>query len=967
MTIPQLLLAEQDWRHPSYLPPSATPTHRSSNHGSSRSSSSSSWRPKMPNAKKGFWRKLISALLPVVILLFLIGGLAALAGLAWISKDLPSPDGVINRSITVSTKIYDRTGNTVLYDIHGDVKRTIVTLNDIPQNAINATLAAEDRDFYKHGGVSWTGILRSLLKNIFTGSKVGGSTLTQQFVKNAILTNEKTYTRKIKEVLLSYQLEKKFSKNDILQMYFNEIPYGSVVYGIEAASQTYFGKPAKDLTLAEGAILAAIPQSPTYYSPYGTHQEELLARQRWILESMKSLNMITASQAAQAEQEKIIFKPMRDSIIAPHFVMYIKDLLSQKYGDDVINQDGLKVYTTLDLDKQRMAEKAITDGVALNGKKYNFTNASLVSLDPKTGQILAMVGSADYFNTAIDGQVNVALSSRQPGSSFKPIVYTAAFLKGYTPNTVLDDVNTNFDTTGAQPYTPHDYDLKERGPVTIREALAGSLNIPAVEATYLTGINNVLDLADKLGYTTLKDRSRFGLSLVLGGGEVKLLEHTNTYATFANEGIRHDINPILKIEDKNGQVLYEYKDNTQQVIDTQAVRQLTSILSDDNARAYIFGKGSKLTLPGRPVAVKTGTTNDYHDAWTMGYTPSLVTGVWVGNSNNDQMKKGADGSIVAAPIWNEYMQNALKDTSVEQFNAPDPVVTGKPVLDGDKSITKTIKIDSTSGQLATDYTPVANIKEVTVNQPHSILYYINKDDPRGSAPTNPNVDPQFTNWEVAVIDWAKRNNLYTTTTNGLPTAYDSVHKPEDQPTLSIVSPLSKQTVRENTLSVQITAKANRGIKKVEYYIDNNLLLTKADTSDTVLTVNDLQNGYHTLTVEAKDDLDNTASQSVDINVLSGQAMPVLNWISPADKSTIKFPTALKADLANWQQVKKIDFYFVGQSTTTENYINYVTPTDGNVSLSWTKKPAPGSYLVYGSITDQKGKKYKTEQLAVVVK
>ncbi|MDO8669479.1 MAG: PBP1A family penicillin-binding protein [Candidatus Buchananbacteria bacterium] len=861
MTISQLskkIKSSQDWRNPTYIRGGGYQHNKSSNNFSVSS------KYRRPKNKKRL-RKFFGILIPIFIFLFLVGGLFILGLFAWISKDLPNPDGVINRSITVSTKIYDRKGETVLYDIHGNIKRTLIQLNDIPDYVVNATLTAEDRNFYSHKGFSITGILRSILKNIFTGSKVGGSTLTQQFVKNAILTNEKTYTRKFKEILISYRLENKFSKDQILNMYFNEIPYGSVIYGIEAASQSFFGKSAKDLTVAEGAILAAIPQAPTYYSPYGNNKDKLIARQRYIIDSMSELGYITKDQAEQAKNEKIIFKPLQDSIIAPHFVMYVKELLSEKYGEEFINQEGLKVYTTLDLDKQKIAEEAIKQGVETNSAKYGFTNASLTAVDPKTGQIIAMVGSADYFNEKIDGQVNVSLRPRQPGSSFKPIVYTAAFIKGYTPNTILYDVVTNFDTTSSNKYEPHNYDLKEHGPVTIRKALQGSLNIPAVKTTYLTGLDNVLNLADDLGYTTLTNRDRFGLSLVLGGGEVRLLDHVGAYAVFANEGIKHDITPILKIEDKNGKVLFEYKDKKKEVLEPQYARLISNVLSDDEARSYIFGSGSKLTLPGRPVAVKTGTTNDYRDAWTIGYTPSLAAGVWVGNNNNSEMKKGADGSIIAAPIWNYFMKESLKDSAPEGFTAPEEIITGKPVLDGQETADVLIKIDTMSGKLATQYTPESTIKEINIKEIHNILYYINKDDPRGERPSNPEDDPQFKNWEDAVIKWAIDQGFDLNKDIIIPTEYDDIHLEQDQPNLIIISPLPGQNIQNNELQIDITAAAKRGIKKVEYYIDNNLITTKTDSSDTNLNISNITGGSHTLIIKVKDDLENTVIKSVDIN------------------------------------------------------------------------------------------------------
>ena len=965
MTIPALKTGyhlEQNWRQPRKI-------QRQPGAGG-RKKTAIGFLPGRYNGqrrKKHPFKKLAGLLLPIFILLALAGGVAGVGLIAWVSKDLPSPDKVINRNLTVSTKIYDRTGQTVLYDVHGDIKRTLIKLEDIPSTAIAATIAAEDRNFYKHQGFSLTGIIRSVLKNLFTGSRVGGSTLTQQFVKNAVLTREKTYTRKIKELLLAYQIEKRFSKDQILQMYFNEIPYGSVIYGIEAASQSFFGKSAKDLTIAEGAILAAVPQAPTYYSPYGNNKDRLLARQRYILDSMAELGLISPAEAEQAKQEKIIFKPLRESIIAPHFVMYVRELLSEKYGEDFINQEGLKVYTTLDLNKQKMAEEAVKDGVEENGKKYEFTNASLVAIDPQTGQIIAMVGSVDYFNDEIDGQVNVALRPRQPGSSFKPIVYTTAFDRGYTPDTVLYDVVTNFDASGNRPYEPKNYDLKEHGPLTMRQALAGSLNIPAVKTTYLAGVNNVLDLAEKLGYTTLKERDRFGLSLVLGGGEVKLLEHVGAFATLANEGTKHEVNPILKIEDKNDKRLYEYKDKSEEIIKPEITRLTTSILTDDEARSFIFGRGGKLTLPNRPVAAKTGTTNDYHDAWTVGYTPSLAAGVWTGNNNNKEMKRGADGSIIAAPIWNQFMREALKDTAPESFNQPEKIITGKPVLDGQIDGMGTIKIDTMSGKLATQYTPQSTTKEIPIKEIHCLLYYINKDDPRGDPPQNPADDPQFNGWESALQRWAQAQGLEITTNQNIPTEYDDIHLPEDQPNLIIIFPLPGQIIKETNLNTEVVASAKRGIKKIEYYLDYNLILTKNDASDAPLDLSDFTNGGHTLTIKAKDDLENTATKSVNLNFnLPAQKIPQLSWLTNGG-STVKIPFTLAANLDNWQKIKKIDFYGLKDGDKIEQYLTHLEPNSSNISITIDKKLESGDYSVYGNIFDLKNKKIPTEAIKIIIK
>ncbi|MFA6422486.1 MAG: PBP1A family penicillin-binding protein [Candidatus Buchananbacteria bacterium] len=946
MTIHQLSPVNQNWRKPSFINSQGKATFGK-------------------NKRKRPTKKIIGTIVAILVLLILIGSIFLLGMLAWVSKDLPNADGVLNRSVVVSSKIYDREGKTVLYDLHGDIKRTIIPLSDIPNYVQKATITAEDRDFYNHKGFSLTGIARSIVKNIFTGSKVGGSTLTQQFVKNAILTNEKTYTRKLKELLISYRLEKNFSKDQILNMYFNEIPYGSVVYGIEAASQTFFGKSAKDLTIAEAAILAAIPQAPTYYSPYGNHKDKLIVRQRYILDSMVDLGYISRDQAETAKKEKITFKPTRESMIAPHFVMYVKELLSEQYGEDFINQEGLKIITTLDLEKQKIAEKAVEDGVKANGTKYGFGNASLVSLDPKTGQIFAMVGSADYFNDKIDGQVNVAIRPRQPGSSFKPIVYAASFIKGYTPDTVVYDVVTNFDTSGSQKYEPHNYNLNENGPVTFRKALAGSLNIPAVKATYLTGINNILDLAEKMGYTTFADRSRFGLSLVLGGGEVKLLEHTESYSVFAQEGVKHDVTPILKIEDKTGKVLSEYKDKTQNVMDAEIARQITDILSDNGARAYIFGASNRLTLPDRPVAAKTGTTNDYHDAWTMGYTPNLVCGVWVGNSDNKAMKKGADGSVIAAPIWNQYMREALKNAPKENFTKPRPVQTEKPVLDGQVGAGSIIKIDTVSGKLATQYTPSSTIKEITNGDVHDILFYVDKDNPRGAQPTNPETDPQYNNWESSVARWAAKNNLGEQYAGAIPTDYDNIHLAEDQPTIEIISPADSSTVKDAILNISVNATAKRGIKKINYYIDDKLEAEKFDVGPAMINISSYENGYHKVTVQVKDDLDNTASKTIYLNFLLSSHTPSMLFLNKPAKAT-KFPLSLSATIKNWQEAQKIEFYYQNTNEADEHYIGFIEPNSTSASISWKNKPAIGQYKVFANIIDNNGREFPSDNFILTI-
>ncbi|MDD5071259.1 MAG: transglycosylase domain-containing protein, partial [Patescibacteria group bacterium] len=757
-----------------------------------------------------FWAFFLNKrVLKFFVVSFLAIAVFGLIFVAWISRGLPDPNKLMERQVAQSTKIYDRTGETILYEIHGDEKRTMVNLEEIPDYVKWATIAIEDKNFYKHGGISIWGIFRGVIWQTLRGKRAqGGSTLTQQFVKNAILTSERTVTRKIREWILSYGIEKKFTKDEILQMYFNEIPYGSTAYGVEAASQRYFGKSVRDINLAEAAILAALPQAPSRYSPYGSNLNLLINRQHYILDLMKEQGYIPEAKAEAAKRFSLEFKKQTENIIAPHFVMYIKEMLSEKYGEKMIEQEGLKIYTTLDLYKQKIAEEVVTAQAEKNEKNYNAANAALVSLDPKTGQVLAMVGSRDFFNDEIHGQVNVATSLRQPGSSLKPLVYAAAFLRGYTPDTILYDVVTNFSIDPSNPYEPRNYDSREHGPVTIRKALAGSLNIPAVKTIYLAGIDNVLSLAADFGYTSLSDRDRFGLSLVLGGGEVKLLEHVNAYGVFAREGLFNPIAAILRIEDKNGNVIEELGEpKEKRVLDPKIARMINNILSDNGARSYIFGENSWLTLGSRPVGAKTGTTNDYHDAWTVGYTPSIVTGVWVGNSDNAAMKRGADGSVVAAPIWHNFMKKVLGDTPVEEFRGPEIVKTGKPVLDGEIEIGEKIKIDLASGLLATVYTPESFLEEKIYKQDHCLLYYVDKDDPRGPEPKNPGKDPQFELWESRVLAWAKATSTITASP---PTEYDNLHKPENRPIFQIITPSSNQTITEPLLTARINASAPRG-------------------------------------------------------------------------------------------------------------------------------------------------------------
>lgn len=688
--------------------------------------------------------------------------LSGVGVLAYFTKDLPSPEKLSQRHIVESTKILDRTGQVVLYDIHGEENRTAISFNQMPEHAKEATITAEDTDFYKHHGLDFRAIARAAIEDIKGQSKrQGASTITQQLIKNSILTSQKTFSRKIKEAILSLELEQKFGKDEILEMYLNEIPYGANAYGIEAASQTFFGKNAASLDLAESSLLAALPKAPTYYSPYGTHTEDLKNRQRWILTRMAELGYISEQEAKAASEIDVISKirPIRNEILAPHFVMFVKDWLVEKYGEEAIQQGGFKVVTTLDFQKQRWAEEAVTEGVTKNEKNYNSRNASLVSIDPKTGEILAMVGSKDYFDTKNDGNVNVTTRLRQPGSSFKPFAYAVAFSKGYTPDTVLFDVKTNFKVEGRD-YTPQNFNGKFNGPVNMRQALSGSLNIPAVKTLYLAGIKDTIDFARSMGITTLKSSDNYGLALVLGGGGVTLLEETAAYGVFANDGMRAETQSVIRIEDSSGKVIYEKsdKDKAKRAINQEIARLINDVLSDNSSRARVFGSHSALYIDGYKVAAKSGTTQEFRDGWTVGYTPQVVTGVWTGNNDNSPTRTG-EGVYTAAPIWNAYMRKVLETMPKVDFPAPPQMhKPSKPMLNGKYEDPVEVRIDKETGLLATDDCPEKYTKKKTFSQAHSILYYVDRNDPLGPIPKKPQDDPQFKYWEEGVQKWTGKDN-----------------------------------------------------------------------------------------------------------------------------------------------------------------------------------------------------------------
>lgn len=626
------------------------------------------------------WAFFIAAL--VAFLLFFLAFAAIVTGYALIAAQLPPPEELIARQSTfASSKIYARDGS-LLYEVvdpHGG-RRTYVPLDRISPYLIQATIATEDADFYRHPGFDPVALLKAIYRNLRAGEVVSGaSTIPQQLVRTLLLPEERferSAWRKIKEIVLAYEIVRRYPRNTILEIYLNEVYYGNLAYGIEAAAETYFGVTAAELSLAQASFLAGLPQSPATYDVFAGGRERALARQKDVLRLMVKEGYITQAQAdaAAAEMAAYEFRPPipQDKIPAPHFVMYVRQLVEEMYGPEVLYRgSGLRIYTTLDTRLQSLAEQIVAQHVAAL-RDQHVTDGALVAIDPSTGYILAMVGSADFYNEEIDGQVNVALALRQPGSAIKPLTYVAAFERGWTPATLIWDLPTAFPDGVNPPYVPRNYDGRFHGPVLVRSALANSYNVPAVKALQFIGIPALKEMAARLGITTLT-REDYGLSLTLGGGEVKLLELTAAYAVFANNGVRVPPTPFLRIEDNQGRVLLDNSQpQGQQVIRAEHAYLITSILSDRQARCPAFGCPNALEL-SRPAAAKTGTTNDYRDSWTIGYTPDLVVGVWVGNADNSEMDRVA-GSMGAAPIWHDFMEAALRDKPVRDFPRPPGIV-----------------------------------------------------------------------------------------------------------------------------------------------------------------------------------------------------------------------------------------------------------------------------------------------------
>lgn len=884
-----------------------------------------------------------------------------------ILKDLPDPEALTNINIVSTTKILARDG-TLLYEAGDDgARRTVVGLDQISKHMINATLAAEDDQFYNHPGFDWQGIARALYQdsiNVLTGNRArqGGSTITQQLVKLSFLTPEKTLKRKVSELILSLELEQHYSKDQILEMYLNKIFYGYQSYGIEAAAHTYFNKPAKTLTIAESATLAAIPQSPTRYSPYN-NKETLMNRQKVILNRMHNLGLLNDAEFTKASNDEINFQPVRATIRAPHFVFYILQELEKTYGEQI---RGLNVYTSLDINLQDQAEKVVREGALKNEKSHGAKNAGLISIDPKTGEILAMVGSRDYFDDTVDGQVNVITSKRQPGSTFKPFTYATLFTKGFGTGTVFFDVKTDF----GNKYTPLDYDGKFRGPVTVRNALSNSLNIPAVAAQYLANTEDTLTLLNKMGIDYLnKDlAAKNGLALALGVEEITPLDMVKAYSVFANNGVKRDIGGIMRITtDRGGEIWKRTVTTGEEVLDPQAAYLISNILSDNNARPSGW---TNLVIPNQTVAVKTGTSINIvnnvkkpKDLWTIGYTPSIVTAVWVGNNQGDIPTLTADGITNAASIWKAFMIKALDKKPREEFARPEKIkeisistlsgLLPSSTTPSDKVRTElfpdygvpqlveqgfqSAKVDQISGKLATESCPTNTALYVYQNY-HSILYYL-----------RPN-DPALKRWEDGVQAWAQGNKTITTTdpnkpattptsSDGIPIIY--VDDPAKIPTepcniippsevgIELIKPGEGDKIANGPNQALFSYRDPASISKVGIYFDEKLVGTgdtgRLDSLNFNVPISTL-GSVHTIRFVFTMIDGSQSFMQIGVVVSDDVSGPGVTLQAPTEHQVVHTGETfqISASVIDNKQVTKVEFFFDGTPIITLENSPYIT-------------------------------------------
>ncbi len=808
-----------------------------------------------------------------------VGALVAILAFTIVARELPAPDKVVRRE-GFSTKITDRNGQ-VLYDLYANQKRIPIKIDQVPQDLRDATVAIEDKNFYKHEGFDPTGWIRSIYRVIFFRKQLaGGSTLTQQLVKNVLLTPERSIWRKVKEFILSVQIERKFNKDEILQMYLNEAPYGGTAWGVEAASETYFDKSVSELNLIESAILAGLPQRPSVYSPFSSHPDAFKGRTTDVLRRMEEDGYITKDERDRAldEMESIKFASESGSIKAPHFVFYIKKQLEDRFGDRLVEQGGLTVTTSLDYGLQEKAQQAVTEEIA-KVEKVHITNGAAVVIDPLSGEILAMVGSKDYNDPNYDGKVNVTTSRRQPGSAIKPVTYVTAFKEGYTPASMLMDVQTTFPGGANNPeYKPVNYDGKFHGPIQLRYALGNSLNIPAVKLLALVGIKDVLNTAFDMGLTTLEptqeNLSRLGLSMTLGGGEVTLLDMVSAYSAFSNGGKRVEPVSILKVVDRDGKVLEEHKSiDGKRVLDEQHAFLINSILSDNKAREATFGLNSLLNIPGKTIAVKTGTTNDRRDNWTIGWgSKSRIVGVWVGNNDNSAMKQVASGISGASPIWRRILLAALENFPDQKFEQPGGTLTldvdavsGFRAHDGfstrteffvdgaepngDDQIHKKTKICKASGKLAT----ALDIARGDYDEKE--YFFFKENDPTGGL-NGQNM------WQKGIDEWLLTQSdpryhpplEFCSSSNEISI---EIREPEDRSTINSAG--SGSDVR-----IRVEPYTSAGISNIEIFVDGTNRANFGSRPYEVTVF--LENGQHSIRAKLQDSSGRTTDREIRIGV-----------------------------------------------------------------------------------------------------
>lgn len=835
------------------------------------------------------WLPALTVMLTICFVGLLVATVLGMLVFAYFSKGLPSPNRLVERERALSTKIFDRNGQ-LLYDVYGEQNRTLVKIEELPPSLIDATLAAEDAEFYTHKGVDLFGILRAFFNVVVHHRLQGGSTITQQLVRNTVITQERTITRKIREFILALQIERKYSKDEILQMYFNETPYGGQSYGVEAAAETYLKKSAKELTLAESALLAGLPQAPSRYSPYGSNPENAENRRRYVLHLMETKgwldkegkrHYLSTADAKAARETVITYAAPGGAIKAPHFVMYVKELLSERYGEDMVERGGLQVTTTLDLEQQEKLQAIVTEEID-KVRQYKIGNGALLAMNPQTGEILTMVGSTDFFNEERDGQVNVTLRPRQPGSAIKPITYATAFKQGYSPAAVLFDVPTTFPGGAGQPdYKPEDYDGKWRGPISLRFALANSINMVAVKLLKLVGIPAMLQTAHDLGITTLNEPSRYGLALTLGGGEVLLIDLVTAYSGFATGGKRVTPQALLEVKDSAGHVLEKFQPTEgPQVLSEDVAFLVSSVLSDNESRSAVFGPASALKVPGYTVAAKTGTTNNMRDNWTVGYTRSLAVGVWVGNNDNSEMGSLVSGITGAAPIWNRAMRELLAGRPDEPFYPPEGIVR--------------IPVCSLSGELVPGWCREDRFKSDCLSREE---YFV-----KGTTPTDEcsalrlievcKSDGKITsrackqagetetrvyfNFQEKLSEWQEFVDAWVNATYGSDSKYhpptevsQDYFNPEgkDEPWIKIIDPEQDNPPLEFNIRIEVVTPYT--VNKVEFYIDDDKIEEVTSIPyETHVKFSKGEIGAHEIKVRAFDSGGNVGESTKDITVIA---------------------------------------------------------------------------------------------------